>query len=118
MFNSMTIRRLQPFRQSVMFARFGNHHADESEGNDNATVEFNDAENAAAQRVVLGFNNPLFKSENQWEQVAANSARPPILPIEPTSMSQNDTNDADDISSIKLVNVELEYISDSPASGN
>lgn len=121
MFNSMTIRRFQPFRNSVVFARFGNRPTDEDmDGHDgDVRVEFNDGDdsNAGQRAVVQGFRNPLFKADVPRDLVSQPEGDAAAAPTDDATMTeasltmqQCDPNqsDDDDGESIKLVDVELD----------
>lgn len=99
------ISRFQPFRQSVVFARFGNRPADENDENGDITVEFNEPSNVVGQRSAMGFNNPLFKSDNQGEQKQS------MAESDATALHDNSENDGveeHDTESIKLVDVDID----------
>lgn len=104
----MPISRFQPFRNSVVFARFGNRQSDENDGNDDITVEFNETTNIA-DHGILGFNNPLFKSDNnqQLDEHRNGDANdePDLFNL---NQEINKDEDDDDIESIKLVDVDLD----------
>lgn len=89
----------------MVFARFGNRQTDDSEGNDDVTVEFNEPTNAAAQRAIMGFNNPLFKSDNQREQP---ETEPQDNTVAAVTVNENDCSENGDVESIKLVDIELD----------
>lgn len=94
------ISRFRPFRQSVVFARFGNRAVDENDENGDITVEFNEPSNPV-NRSELGFNNPLFKSDikNDEKQTSAEA--------DTTADSNNDVEQSD-VESIKLVDVDFD----------
>lgn len=106
--NWMPITRFQPFRQSVVFARFGNRHADENDGNEDITVEFNET-SSTVDRGTLGFNNPLFKADNdQQRDEHRNGETNDELNLFKLDQEINKSADDDDGESIKLVDVDLD----------